>query len=109
MLARCCGFPRPPRIHIAAGGVLIDGPDLDDAPDTLVSAHSLGFDKKQKSYVTLNLGAGYTTLAGALRIEGYVANLLDEDATHKAQFAPGLNLRFLSGPRTTGLRLRHRF
>jgi hypothetical protein len=39
---------------------------------------------------------------GALRIEGYVANLLDEDATNKGQFAPGLNLRFLNDPRTMG-------
>ena len=51
--------------------------------------------------MTLNLGAGYTAANGALRIEGYVANLLDEDATTKAQFAPGLNLRFLNDPRFT--------
>jgi iron complex outermembrane recepter protein len=89
--------------------VLVDGTDADDVPDSLVSAHSLGFDEKQQSYVTLNIGAGYTTMAGALRIEGYVANLLDEDATNKAQFAPGLNLRFLNDPRTMGLRVRYRF
>ncbi len=89
--------------------VLVDSTDADDVPDSLVSAHSLGFDEKQKSYVTLNIGAGYTTMDGALRIEGYVANLLDEDATNKAQFAPGLNLRFLNDPRTMGLRVRYRF
>jgi hypothetical protein len=43
-----------------------------------------------------------------LRIEGYVANLLDEDASNKAQFAPGLNLRFLNDPHTMGLRVRYR-
>jgi iron complex outermembrane recepter protein len=89
--------------------VLVDGPDADDEPDTLESAHSLGFDDKQKSFVTVNVGAGYTTLDGALRVEGYVANVFDEDATNKAQFAPGLNLRFLNDPRTMGVRLRYRF
>jgi iron complex outermembrane recepter protein len=89
--------------------VFVDGPDADSNPDRFVTAHSLGFDDTQKSYVTVNLGAGYTTMDGALRIEGFVANLFDEDATNKAQFAPGLNLRFLNDPRTMGMRLRYRF
>ena len=60
-------------------------------------------------FVPLNLGVGYSSANGALRVEGFVSNLLDEDASTKALFQPSLNLRFLNDPRTMGVRLRYRF
>ena len=38
------------RVEVNEADVLVDGTDADDLPGTLVSAHSLGFDEKQKSY-----------------------------------------------------------
>jgi iron complex outermembrane receptor protein len=83
--------------------------DVDGAIDRVESAKSLGFDDEQKNYITLNLGIGYTTPNGRLRVEGFISNLLDEDASTKAIFAPGLNLRFLNDPRTYGFRVLYRF
>jgi iron complex outermembrane receptor protein len=73
------------------------------------SATQLGFDDVQDALVTLNVGVGYSSATGALRVEGFVSNLLDEDASTKALFQPSLNLRFLNDPRTMGVRLRYRF
>jgi iron complex outermembrane receptor protein len=73
------------------------------------SATQLGFDDVQDAFVTLNVGVGYSSANGALRVEGFVSNLLDEDASTKALFQPSLNLRFLNDPRTMGVRLRYRF
>ncbi len=83
--------------------------DVDGAIDRVASAKSLGFDDEQKSYITLNLGIGYTTSDERLRVEAFVSNLLDEDASTKALFAPSLNLRFLNDPRTVGVRVMYRF
>ena len=83
--------------------------DVDGVIDRVASAKSLGFDDEQKSYITLNLGIGYTTSNNKVRVEGFITNLLDEDASTKTIFAPGLNLRFLNDPRTVGVRVLYRF
>ena len=59
--------------------------------------------------VTRPLAGSTARRTGALRVEGFVTNLLDEDASTKVLFQPSLNLRFLNDPRTMGVRLRYRF
>ncbi|HEX8387430.1 MAG TPA: TonB-dependent receptor [Sphingomonas sp.] len=76
---------------------------------TTADAVALGFGDRVDGFVTLNLGVGFTAPGDRWRIEGFVANLLNEDASTKAIFAPGLNLRFLNDPRTAGVRLRVNF
>lgn len=88
--------------------VLFDD-DGDGIIDRNESARDLGFHDRQSGYTTLNIGAGYTSPSGAFRVEGYVANLLNEDASNKAILGPNLNLRFLNDPRTYGLRFTYRF
>lgn len=84
--------------------------DLDgDGTVGIADASVLGFADRQESFVTLNAGLAFTSADGALRVEGFIANILDEDASTKALFAPGLNLRFLNDPRTYGVRLGYRF
>jgi iron complex outermembrane receptor protein len=83
--------------------------DVDGAIDRAASARSLGFEELQRGFLTLNVGVGYTLPSQALRFEAFVSNLLDEDASTKAIFAPSLNLRFLNDPRTAGVRVRYSF
>lgn len=79
------------------------------ADGTSGDAVALGFADKVGGFVTLNLGVGFTAPGDRWRVEGFIANVLDEDASTKGIFGPGLNLRFLNDPRTAGMRLRVNF
>ena len=72
--------------------------------DTALEA---GFPDRQKGFATLNLGLGYTR--GALRLEAYVQNATDEQASQKALVGSNVNVRFLNDARTFGLRARYGF
>ncbi|MGB3710455.1 MAG: TonB-dependent receptor [Erythrobacter sp.] len=73
------------------------------------TALEAGFPDRQPGFVTLNLGAGWTTPDGRFRVEGYAANFLDEQASQKAIVGSGLNVRFLNDARRYGIRLITRF
>ena len=72
-----------------------------------VSAQAAGFPDRQQGYATLNLGVGYTQ--GPLRLEAFVQNVTDEQASQKALVGSGVNVRFLNDARTLGLRVRYGF
>ena len=69
-------------------------------------AIACGFETEQDGFWTVNFGAGYTAGNGRWRLEGFVTNILNEDASTKALLGNSLNLRFLNLPRTGGVRLR---
>ena len=69
-------------------------------------AVTCGFETEQDGFWTVNLGTGYTSGNGRWRLEGFVTNVLNEDASTKALLGNSLNLRFLNLPRTGGVRLR---
>lgn len=71
------------------------------------TALAAGFPDRQKGYATLNLGVGYTR--GALRLEAYVNNATDEQASQKALVGANVNVRFLNDARSFGLRARYGF
>lgn len=77
---------------------------LDGSRKTALQA---GFPDKQKGYATLNLGIGYTV--GALRLEAWAANVLNEQASQKAIIGSNTNVRFLNDARSFGLRARYNF
>lgn len=72
-------------------------------------AIAAGFSDRQKGFWTVNIGAGWGNREDSIRLEGYVANLFDENSTQKALIGPNLNQRFLNQPRTYGVRLRYMF
>jgi iron complex outermembrane recepter protein len=72
--------------------------------DTALEA---GFPDRQKGFATLNLGVGYTR--GALRLEAYVQNATNEQASQKALVGSNVNVRFLNDARSFGLRARYGF
>ncbi|HEX8381910.1 MAG TPA: TonB-dependent receptor [Sphingomonas sp.] len=71
------------------------------------SALEAGFPDRQKGFVTLNLGIGYTL--GNYRLEAWAANFLAEEASQKALVGSSLNIRFLNDARSYGLRARVNF
>lgn len=73
------------------------------------TALEAGFPDRQPGFVTLNLGAGWTTADGRFRIEGYAANMFDEQTSQKALVGSGLNVRFLNDAVRYGVRLISRF
>ena len=77
---------------------------LDGSKQTALEA---GFPDKQEGFVTVNLGAGYTI--GRIRLEGWVTNLFDKEASLKALVGTSLNLRYLNDARSYGLRARINF
>ena len=63
-----------------------------------------------KGYWTLDLGGGYTSPSGKLRIEGYVNNILyKNNITGILISQTGGTVAFLPRPTTYGLRLRYRY
>ncbi|MEP6784583.1 MAG: TonB-dependent receptor [Sphingomonadales bacterium] len=74
---------------------------------TRQSAARAGFPDRQKGYVTLNLGIGYTI--HNFRLEAWASNFLDEEVSQKALVGSSLNIRFLNDARTYGLRARVNF
>ncbi|WP_374405769.1 TonB-dependent receptor [Pelagerythrobacter sp.] len=77
---------------------------LDGTRQTALEA---GFPDRQKGFVTLNLGAGYSV--GNFRLEAWASNFLNEEASQKALVGSALNIRFLNDVRTYGLRARVTF
>jgi iron complex outermembrane receptor protein len=73
------------------------------------TALQAGFPDKQEGFVTVNLGAGYTTEDGRFRVEGWATNLFDKDASQKALVGSGINVRFMNEARSYGIRLRSSF
>jgi iron complex outermembrane receptor protein len=73
------------------------------------TALEAGFPDKQEGFVTVNLGAGYTTEDGRFRVEGWATNLFDKDASQKALVGSGINVRFMNEARSYGIRLRSSF
>ena len=75
---------------------------------TVGDAASLGFADEQNGYVQVNLNAGYN-FGSNVRVEGYITNLFNVDASTKSIQGPNLNLRFLNLPRTAGVLIRTSF
>lgn len=71
------------------------------------TALEAGFPDKQKGFVTLNLGIGYTI--DQFRLEAWASNFLAEEASQKALVGSSLNIRFLNDARSYGLRARVNF
>ncbi len=82
--------------------------DIQFNDGTVGNAAELGFADEQNGYVQVNLNAGYN-FANGVRVEGYVTNLFNIDASTKTIQGPNLNLRFLNLPRTAGVRIRTSF
>lgn len=76
---------------------------------TRQSALEAGFPDEQEAVTTINLGAAYAFPGDVVRIEGFINNLTDEEASQKAIVGANLNLRFLNDARTYGVRLVTRF
>lgn len=74
---------------------------------TRQSAFEAGFPDRQKGYVTLNLGIGYTI--DNFRLEAWASNFLNEEVSQKALVGSSLNIRFLNDARSYGLRARVSF
>jgi iron complex outermembrane receptor protein len=71
------------------------------------AAFEAGFPDRQQGFTTLNLGVGYTL--GQYRLEGWVNNFTDQQASQKALVGSSLNIRFLNDARTYGIRARVTF
>ena len=78
---------------------------LDGTTSTALAA---GFPDRQVGFLTVNLGAGYT-FEGGLRLEAYVNNATDKQASQKALVGAGLDIRFLNDARSFGARARMDF
>ncbi|MES2057064.1 MAG: TonB-dependent receptor, partial [Pseudomonadota bacterium] len=74
---------------------------------TRQTALAAGFPDRQKGYVTLNLGIGYTVRN--FRLEAWASNFFDEEVSQKALVGPALNIRFLNDARSYGARVRVNF
>jgi iron complex outermembrane recepter protein len=74
---------------------------------TRVSALKSGFPDRQKGFATVNIGAGYTV--NSFRLEFWVANVLNEQASQKAIVGSNVNVRFLNDARIYGVRARYTF
>jgi len=72
------------------------------------TALQAGFPDRQIGFLTLNLGAGYT-FAGGLRLEAYVNNATDKQASQKALVGASLDIRFMNDARSYGARARMDF
>ena len=79
---------------------------LDGSTQTALEA---GFADKQEGFATINVAIGYAIGEPNMRIEGYVSNLTDEEASQKSLVGSNLNLRFLNDARAYGIRLISRF
>jgi len=72
------------------------------------TALQAGFPDRQIGFLTLNLGAGYS-FPGGLRLEAYVNNATDKQASQKALVGASLDIRFLNDARSYGARARMDF
>jgi iron complex outermembrane recepter protein len=74
----------------------------------VVSAVSRGLSGQQQAYTLINVGAGYE-FGNGLRLEGWITNLTDKQASQKRIVGQNFDLRFLNDARTFGLRARYTF
>jgi iron complex outermembrane recepter protein len=72
------------------------------------TAKERGLSGRQKAYTQINLGAGYE-FGNGLRLEGWVTNATDVQASQKRIVGQNFDLRFLNDARTYGLRGRYTF
>ena len=77
---------------------------LDGTRQTALQA---GFPDRQRGYVTMNVGIGYTVKN--FRIEAWASNLFDEEISQKALVGSALDIRFLNDARSYGARVRVNF
>ena len=75
---------------------------------TTSTALQAGFPDRQIGFLTVNLGTGYS-FPGGLRLEAYVNNATDKQASQKALVGASLDIRFLNDARSYGARARMDF
>jgi iron complex outermembrane recepter protein len=75
---------------------------------SVFTAQQRGLSGSQKGYTQFNLGAGYE-FGNGLRLEGWITNLTDVQASQKRLVGQDFDLRFLNDARTYGLRVRGTF
>jgi iron complex outermembrane recepter protein len=79
-----------------------------DGTTQVLSAKAAGYASQQKGYTTVNLGAGYE-FGNGMRLEGWVTNATNEQASQKRILGGSFDVRFLNEARTFGLRARYAF
>jgi iron complex outermembrane recepter protein len=72
------------------------------------TARERGLEGSQKAYTQVNLGAGYE-FGNGLRVEGWITNVTDVQASQKRIVGQNFDLRFLNDARAYGLRARYTF
>ncbi len=77
--------------------------------DRVEDAATAGFPDQQDGYTQVNVGTGWTSLDGSLRVEAFGSNLTNKDISQKALVGSGINVRFLNDARAYGLRVRYSF
>jgi iron complex outermembrane recepter protein len=82
--------------------------DITPAGKPSVTAQSQGLEGSQQAYTLINVGAGYE-FGNGLRLEGWITNLTDKQASQKRIVGQNFDLRFLNDARTYGLRARYTF
>jgi iron complex outermembrane receptor protein len=75
---------------------------------TVFTALERGLSGQQKAYTQINLGAGYE-FGNGLRLEGWITNVTDVQASQKRIVGQNFDLRFLNDARAFGLRARYSF
>lgn len=89
---------------------IFNGIDYDTTDATTLSGADGRLDDEIEGYWTFDAGAGYSHGDdGKWRIEGYIANLTDEEQPQAIIITQFDNTRFFNRPRTYGARLRVRF
>ena len=79
-----------------------------DNDGNVKTALAAGFPDRQIGFLTLNVGAGYT-FNGGLRLEAFVNNATNKEASQKALVGADLDIRFLNDARSYGARARMDF
>ena len=79
-----------------------------DVKGNATTALAAGFPDRQSGFLTVNLGTGFS-FGNGLRLEGYVNNATNKQASQKALVGAGLDIRFLNDARSYGGRVRMDF
>ena len=82
--------------------------DVVDNANNSKTALAAGFPDRQIGFLTLNVGTGYT-FDGGLRLEAFVNNATNKEASQKALVGADLDIRFLNDARSYGARARMDF
>lgn len=83
--------------------------DIIDPDAGVITVEEEGQSSLQESFVTVNIGVGFSVADGKYRIEAFGKNITDETVSQKAIVGNDLNLRFLNEARTWGIRAITRF